>query len=167
LIDHKFARRSGCQLLPEAKVIDLYDEPTLIMHGDTLCTDDTAYLAFRAKIRHPIVRRLLLSLNVKVRWKIAQHLRGRSQQAVSSKTAEVMDVNPQAVKAIMKKHGVHRLIHGHTHRPAVHTLEIDGSPANRIVLGDWYEQGSVLRCFPQGCELIVLEHPRTGCNASS
>ncbi len=154
LIGREFARRSGCRLLPESAVIDLYGEPTLIMHGDTLCTDDTAYQAFRAKIRNPIVRRILLSLSVNLRRKIAERLRGKSKEATGAKTTEIMDVNPQAVEEMMRKHRVWRLIHGHTHRPAVHQLEIDGSPATRIVLGDWYEQGSVLRCTPDGYRLI-------------
>jgi UDP-2,3-diacylglucosamine hydrolase len=156
LIGREFSKRSGCRLLPEAAVIDLYGEPTLIMHGDTLCTDDKAYQAFRVGIRNPIVRGILVSLSVKMRRKIASHLRGKSQHATGIKAAEIMDVNQQAVEDAMNKHGVHRLIHGHTHRPAVHEFEIDGSRATRIVLGDWYEQGSVLRCTPQDCRLTSL-----------
>jgi UDP-2,3-diacylglucosamine hydrolase len=153
LIGREFARQSGCQLLPETAVINLYGEPTLIMHGDSLCTDDIAYQRFRARMRNKLVQRIILSLSVNMRQKIARQLRAQSQQAIDSKTAEIMDVNPQAVEAVMKKHGVRRLIHGHTHRPAMHKFEIDGSPVIRIVLGDWYEQGSVLRCTPQDCEL--------------
>ncbi|MGH8502641.1 MAG: UDP-2,3-diacylglucosamine diphosphatase [Gammaproteobacteria bacterium] len=156
LIGQEFARQSGCELLPEDAVIDLYGEPTLIMHGDTLCTDDKAYQSFRAKIRHPLVRKILLSLSVNVRRRLARHLRGQSRQAIGGKRPEIMDVNAQAVRDAMSRHGVRRLIHGHTHRPAVHTLDIGGLPATRYVLGDWYEQGSVLRCAAQGCELMAL-----------
>ncbi len=156
LVGSRFARESGCRLLPETSVIDLYGERTLIMHGDTLCTDDKAYQSFRAKIRNPIVRRALLLLIVNMRRKLARRLRERSQNATGVKTAEIMDVNLKAVVEAMRNHGVRRLIHGHTHRPAVHDFEVDGSPATRIVLGDWYEQGSVLRCSPQGCRLIGL-----------
>jgi UDP-2,3-diacylglucosamine hydrolase len=157
LIGREFVRRTGCQLLPEVAVIDLYGEPTLIMHGDTLCTDDKAYLAFRAKIRHPIVRRILLTLSAHMRYGLARRLRGESERAMGGKTIEIMDVNPQAVENAMRRHSVRRLIHGHTHRPAIHEFKLDGRPAIRIVLGDWYEQGSVLRCTPKGCELTTLE----------
>lgn len=156
LIDREFARQSGCQILSEATVIDLYDQPTLIMHGDTLCTDDKAYQSFRAKIRNPVTRKILLTLSVNMRRRIAQRLRDQSHQAIEGKTAEIMDVNPQAVEAAMRKHAARRLIHGHTHRPAMHEFEIDDAPAARIVLGDWYEQGSVLSCTPQGCEFRSL-----------
>lgn len=156
LIDREFERQSGCTLLPEAAVIDLYGESTLIMHGDTLCTDDKAYQSFRAKIRNPIVRRILLALSINARRKIARRLRDQSQQATEAKVSEIMDVNQDAVEDAMKRHRVSRLIHGHTHRPAVHEVEIGGQHASRIVLGDWYEQGSVLRCTPRGCELTSL-----------
>jgi len=156
LIGREFAKQSGCALLPEASLIDLYGEPTLIMHGDTLCTDDKSYQSFRRKIRHPLTRKLLLSLSVNIRRKIAGGLRGQSRQAVGEKRPRIMDVNAQAVEDVMRQHGVHRLIHGHTHRPAVHALNIGGRSATRYVLGDWYEQGSVLRCTPWGCELTSL-----------
>jgi UDP-2,3-diacylglucosamine hydrolase len=156
LIDREFVRQSGCELLPEAVVIDLYGEPTLIMHGDTLCTDDIAYQKFRARIRNPVTRRILLSLSVNMRRMIARRLRAQSQRAIGSKAAEIMDVNAQAVEHALKKYGVRRLIHGHTHRPAIHEFEIDGLPATRIVLGDWYEQGSVLRCTPAGCRFAQI-----------
>ncbi len=157
LIDREFAKRSGCKLLSEAVVIDLYGEPTLIMHGDTLCTDDLTYQKFRARIRNPITRCVLLSLSMNMRRTIARWLRAHSQRAIGDKTAEIMDVSPRAVERAMKKHGVRRLIHGHTHRPAIHEFEIDGVPATRIVLGDWYEQGSVLRCTPSGCQFAQID----------
>jgi UDP-2,3-diacylglucosamine hydrolase len=156
LVGREFARQSGCRLLPEAAVIDLHGERTLIMHGDTLCTDDKAYQAFRARIRNPITRKALLLLSVRMRRKLAQHLREQSRDAVGGKPAEIMDVNAQAVQFAMRNYGVRRLIHGHTHRPAVHEFQLDGRPATRIVLGDWYEQGSVLRCTPNGCDLEGL-----------
>jgi UDP-2,3-diacylglucosamine hydrolase len=156
LIDREFARQSGCELLPESAVIDLYGEPTLIMHGDTLCTGDQAYQSFRKKIRHPLTRRLMLSLSANMRRAIARHLRGRSRQATGAKRPEIMDVNAQAVEDAMRRHGVRRLIHGHPHRPAVHAVNIEGHAATRYVLGDWYEQGSILRCTPRGCELTTL-----------
>jgi len=156
LIGHEFARQSGCRLLPDTAVIDLFGEPTLIMHGDTLCTDDTAYQSFRSKIRHPLTRRILLSLSANMRRGIASRLRGRSREATVGKRPEIMDVNAQAVEDAMTRHSVRRLIHGHTHRPAQHDLIIGNARATRYVLGDWYEQGSVLVCTPAGCELASL-----------
>ncbi len=156
LIDRGFERQTGCKLLSEATVIDLYGIATLIMHGDILCIDDKLYQAFRAKIRNPIMRRLLLSLSRNLRHRIARSLRDQSQREIADKTVEIMDVNQQAVETVMRHYAVHRLIHGHTHRPGIYELTLDGVPAKRIVLGDWYEQGSLLRCTPQDCELITV-----------
>lgn len=152
-IGKEFARRSGCKLLPDAQVIDLYGEPTLIMHGDSLCTDDVAYQRFRLIIRNRIVQRLLLSLSVTMRQNIAKRLRDKSRQEVHRKPAEIMDVNQQAVEQIMNQLDVTRLIHGHTHRPKIHSFELNGRSARRMVLGDWYAQGSILRCTAKSCKL--------------
>lgn len=156
LLGERFAASSGVQLLPETTVIDLYGTPTLIMHGDTLCTDDVAYQAFRAQVRSPQWQSQLLTRPLAERRQIARQLREGSQQATRQKASEITDVNPDAVVRTMREHGVYRLIHGHTHRPATHELLIDGRPAQRIVLGDWYEQGSVLSCDTGGCRLEGL-----------
>lgn len=156
LIGEGFARRCGVQILPEASVIDLYGTPTLVMHGDTLCTDDVAYQELRGMLRNAQWQQQFLALPMEERVRQAQALRERSAQATQEKQEYIMDVNAQAVEQALRAYGLSRLIHGHTHRPAVHDLTIDGEPSQRIVLGDWYEQGSVLRCDAQGCRLQAL-----------
>lgn len=158
LVGERFAAASGVHLLPEATVIDLYGTPTLIMHGDTLCTDDLTYQAFRAQVRSPQWQAQLLTRPLAERRQIARQLREGSQQATQQKADDITDVNPDEVIRIMREYGVSRLIHGHTHRPAIHNLLIDGKPAQRIVLGDWYEQGSVLNCDATGCRLEIIDH---------
>jgi UDP-2,3-diacylglucosamine hydrolase len=153
LIGDTFARMSGCRLLPDPTVIELNGEPTLLMHGDTLCTDDTEYQQFRARVRDPEFQREFLSQPVAKRSDIADHYRKESRERSKHKPMEIMDVNPDAVVNIMKQYQVRRLIHGHTHRPAIHALKIDGQDAQRIVLGDWYHQGSVLTLDHRGYHL--------------
>lgn len=156
LLGERFVAAGGARLLPEAVVIDLHGIPTLIMHGDTLCTDDVRYQAFRARVRSPQWQAQILALPFAQRRIMAKQLRQDSQTAMQEKAAEITDVNPRTVIQTMGRHGVRRLIHGHTHRPRIHDLTIDGEPAQRIVLGDWYEQGSVLICDTTGCELEGL-----------
>ena len=156
LLGNSFAAVSGIQLLPEAKVIDLYGTLTLVMHGDTLCTDDIEYQAFRSQVRAPEWRARILSLPLSQRRMMATQLRDTSQQALRKKAVDIMDVNGEAVVCAMRTHGVYRLIHGHTHRPNIHEWHLDGRVAQRIVLGDWYIQGSVLSCDVTGCRLLKL-----------
>ncbi|AWL12413.1 UDP-2,3-diacylglucosamine diphosphatase [Saliniradius amylolyticus] len=153
LIGQRFARQSGVQLLPEHQVIDLYGEPTLIMHGDSLCTRDTEYMRFRRKARGWWWPRLMLAMPLWYRRRVAQKARRQSAEGNAIKPEEIMDVTPDEVVKVMGQTGVKRLIHGHTHRPAVHQFEIDGRPAERIVLGDWYEQGSILVAKPDSLTL--------------
>jgi UDP-2,3-diacylglucosamine hydrolase len=154
LIGKRFARESGMTLLPEEQVLDLYGRQVLIMHGDTLCTDDTGYLAFRAKVHTPWIQTLFLALPLFIRNRIAAKMRAGSKAANSSKSLSIMDVNPQAVIEVMEKHRVQWLIHGHTHRPDVHTLSANGEPAHRVVLGAWHTEGSMVKVTPDGIELI-------------
>jgi len=156
LIRQRFAEQAGFKILPEQVVIDLYDEPTLIMHGDELCTMDIDYQAFRKKARSWWWPRLMLSLPLSTRRKIAQKGRATSKQKQSKLKAEIMDVTPDEVTSYMQKFAVKRVIHGHTHRPAIHNLEINGQPAQRIVLGDWYSQGSVLKVSKDHIDLRSL-----------
>ncbi len=144
LLGRKFAKRSGCTLLGEHTVIDVYGTSTLIMHGDTLCTRDVNYQAFRKMTRNPIVQKMFLSMSLQKRADKAANIRHESGKDVALKNHEIMDVTPEAVDAIMRKHKVRNLIHGHTHRPAIHDFSLDDAPATRIVLGDWYQQDSVL-----------------------
>jgi len=154
LLGKRFARESGMTLLPEEQVLDLYGRKVLIMHGDTLCTDDTGYLAFRAKVHTPWIQTLFLALPLFIRNRIAAKMRAGSKAANSSKSLSIMDVNPQAVIEVMEKHRVQWLIHGHTHRPDVHTLSANGEPAHRVVLGAWHTEGSMVKVTPDGIELI-------------
>jgi len=151
-----FAERSGCQILDESEIIDLYGVATLIMHGDTLCTDDVRYQNFRAEVRQKAWQKNFLDQSLRTREQIAMQLRDMSKKEMSDKPEEIMDVNQDTVRKTFIEHGVTRLIHGHTHHPAIHDLIINDQPAQRIVLGDWYQNGSVLHCDTQGCELLAI-----------
>jgi UDP-2,3-diacylglucosamine hydrolase len=130
-----------------------------LMHGDTLCTDDTAYLAFRAQVRDPAWQVGFLAQPLAKRHAVAQQARTHSEQAKQEKTVEIMDVNHQTVLETLRKYGYPRLIHGHTHRPARHQLAIDDHVCERWVLQDWYENGGYLRCDSQGCASHALTYP--------
>ena len=156
LIGKRYARESGMTLLPEEQVLDLYGRKVLIVHGDTLCTDDTGYLAFRAKVHTPWIQKVFLALPLFIRNRIAARMRAGSKAANSSKSMTIMDVNPQAVVRVMEKHDVQWLIHGHTHRPDVHSLIANGQPAHRVVLGAWHTEGSMVKVTPEGVELIAF-----------
>ncbi|RUO47694.1 UDP-2,3-diacylglucosamine diphosphatase [Pseudidiomarina aquimaris] len=147
LIGRRFAARTGVKLLTDPYVINLYDTPTLILHGDLLCTDDVSYQRFRRWIRKPWLTKLLLALPLRVRMRIANKLRAgsKTQQPLSEAELAIMDANQETVLRYFKRYQVKQMIHGHTHRPAVHQHDIDGVSATRIVLGDWYTQGSMLK----------------------
>lgn len=144
LIGADFAEKTGCHLLSDPTLIDLHGIPTLLMHGDTLCTDDTAYQQFRSMVRNPDWQRAFLAKPLEQRRAFAVQARAESKSRTAAKAESIMDVNQQAVEQAMRAHGVTRLIHGHTHRPAVHSFAAHGQPCTRIVLGDWYEQKSLL-----------------------
>lgn len=154
LIRAGFAKRAGFTLLPEQIVVNLYGTPTLISHGDELCTRDEAYQRFRKKARSWWWPRLVLCLPLAIRQKIANKGRATSKANQQNLTLDIMDVTPQEVVKVMQHFGVQRLIHGHTHRPAIHQLEVNGQPATRIVLGDWYDQGSILKVSAEDIELV-------------
>ncbi|HJU08091.1 MAG TPA: UDP-2,3-diacylglucosamine diphosphatase [Rhodanobacteraceae bacterium] len=159
LLGESYAQRAGMQLLDDGTVVDLYGTPTLILHGDTLCTDDAAYLAFRSQVRDPAWQKMFLSQPLSARRAFAAKARDASRAHVSQTNMAIMDVNRHAVEAALRGASVTRMIHGHTHRPAIHDFELDGEKAQRIVLGDWYEQGSVLRVTPDAIELTGLQGP--------
>ena len=156
LLGKRFARQSGMQLLPETQVLDLYGRKILIMHGDTLCTDDAGYQAFRKKVHTPWIQALFLALPLFIRRRVAAKMRAGSKAANSSKSLKIMDVNPQAVIDALEKHRVQWLIHGHTHRPAVHELTANNAPAFRAVLGAWHSEGSMVRVSETGVELLFF-----------
>jgi UDP-2,3-diacylglucosamine hydrolase len=153
LIGAGFVRQTGCRLLPDPSVIDLAGERTLLMHGDTLCTDDVEYQRFRLRVRNPDTQRQFLALPINERIAVAKLYREESRERSRYKTEEIMDVNQSAVMDAMRQLGVYQLIHGHTHRPAVHDFILDNRAARRIVLGDWYEQASILKCTMGNCRL--------------
>ena len=157
LLGNAFAQASGCRLLADPSVIDLNGERTLLMHGDVLCTDDVEYQQFRAHVRNPETQQQFLAMTIEQRIAMARQFRDASRERSRYKTEEIMDVNQEAVAAVMRAHDVRQFIHGHTHRPAIHRFTLDGREARRIVLGDWYEQGSVLVCDEAGCRLEVLD----------
>ncbi|MEC7378027.1 MAG: UDP-2,3-diacylglucosamine diphosphatase [Pseudomonadota bacterium] len=137
LIGEDFCARVGATLLDDPTVIDLYGTPTLLMHGDSLCTADVEYQKFRANMRNPQWQQMILQRPLKDRQQMARQLREISMAKNQGKEEFIMDVTPEEVVKDMEHHGVQRLIHGHTHRPAVHELTANGQPARRIVLGDW------------------------------
>ena len=143
-------------LLPEEKVLELYGKRLLILHGDTLCTDDAGYQAFRAKVHQPWLQKLFLALPLFIRMRIAAKMRADSTSANRNKSQAIMDVNPQAVVNVMEKHQVQHLIHGHTHRPDIHTLTANGEPAYRYVLGAWHQEGSMVKVTADKIELIAF-----------
>jgi UDP-2,3-diacylglucosamine hydrolase len=159
LIGDGFAAASGCTLLEDPTVIELHGRRVLLMHGDTLCTDDKEYQAFRAMVRDPDWQRAMLARPLPERLAIARQLRETSAVRTAGKSEEIMDVNEEAVRVAMRAHGIHTLLHGHTHRPAVHQFDLDGHDAERIVLGDWYMQGSVLSWDTEGYDLRALPRP--------
>ena len=156
LLGEDYARRCGMGLLEDDTIIDLYGTPTLILHGDVLCTDDAAYLAFRRQVRDPAWQQAFLARPLRERRAFAAQARDASRAHTSSTDMAIMDVNPQAVENALRQAGVTRMIHGHTHRPAIHDFTLDGKPAQRVVLGDWYEQGSVLRVDRGAIQLAWL-----------
>lgn len=157
LIGSRFARETGVTLLEDGVVVDLAGTPTQIMHGDTLCTDDTDYQAMRGVLRGQDWQQAFLSAPLQERIAQAQALREQSREAQQSKNEYIMDVNQHAVAQEMHNAGVCRMIHGHTHRPNIHEFTLDGKPAQRIVLGDWYDQGSVLSISEAGVDLAELK----------
>jgi UDP-2,3-diacylglucosamine hydrolase len=150
LLGERFAAASSATLLADAVVHDIHGTPTLIMHGDQLCTDDVGYQRLRAFWQSPMRRRRVLALPFAVRRGIAAAMSAGSRRAIDSKREEIMDVNAQAVVAALREHAVTRLIHGHTHRPAHHTHTVDGKIGERQVLADWYARASYLEVSASG-----------------
>ena len=145
LLGEQFEKMTGCKLLPDPSVINLYGTDTLLMHGDTLCTDDVDYQAFRKQVRNPAWQSAVLAKTIDERIAMAREARAESKTRTQEKSEDIMDVNAEAVNEAFREHGISRLIHGHTHRPAIHQLTVDEKMVTRIVLGDWYDQSSVLR----------------------
>ena len=156
LMAEKFTEVSGATLIEDPTIIDLYGIPTLLMHGDTLCTDDVDYQKFRIMVRDPSWKKQFFALPDEERLAMTTKYRKVSKVETAKKSMEIMDVNQQAVETAMLEQNISQLIHGHTHRPAIHDFSVDGKDFKRIVLGDWFEQGSVLVCDENGCQLESL-----------
>jgi len=156
LLAAEFSRASGARLLPDPLIATLYGEAVLVMHGDALCTDDRAYQRLRATVRDAAWQRQFLALSIEARRALAGAARAGSQAHTAAMENTITDVNSDSVAAALRAAGTATLLHGHTHRPAIHALEVDGKPRTRIVLGDWYHQGSVLRWDHDGPELRSL-----------
>ena len=151
-----FAQASGARMLPDPARVDLYGVPTLLMHGDLLCTQDRRYQVFRAVVRNRLVRALFMHVPLERRKRVIGGARRFSEGEKQAKQMSIMDVTPDAVERVLRESGCSRLIHGHTHRPARHVHEVDGSRRERWVLSDWYRRGEYLRCTPAGCEAVPV-----------
>lgn len=150
LIGKRFCHEAGCTLLNDPCQVEMGGERVLLMHGDSLCTRDLAYMRLRRWLRNPFILFVLRNLPLSVRQKLARRLRNESRAQTRMKASDIVDVTPDEVLRVMAEYNVRTLIHGHTHRPAVHELRVDGQPARRIVLGDWDRQGWALQVDDDG-----------------
>ncbi|MFN9525473.1 UDP-2,3-diacylglucosamine diphosphatase [Ectopseudomonas chengduensis] len=157
LIGKRFCREAGCILLSDPHKLQMNGEPVLLMHGDSLCTLDVGYMKLRRWLRNPLSLLILRNLPLSTRQKLARKLRNESRAQTRMKASDIVDVTPQEVIKVMAAHGVRTLIHGHTHRPAVHELEVNGQAARRIVLGDWDRQGWALQVDETGFNQAPFE----------
>jgi UDP-2,3-diacylglucosamine hydrolase len=157
LLGRDFAEAAGIVLLDDPALLNLYGKRVLLSHGDALCTDDTAYQEFRSQVRSPTWQQAFLDQPLAARKAQIEALRSRSEQEKSHKSMRIMDVNAEAVHQLMRAHDYPELlIHGHTHRPALHKLEFDAHRSQYWVLGDWYEQGSCLRMDSSSCTNVAI-----------
>jgi len=156
LVGEQFAGRCGAKLIADSLLLDLYGTKTLVMHGDTLCTDDVEYMKFRAFAHDPENQRKFLSQPLAARKQQIIGYRAESEKSKQGKSAEIMDVTPAAVEKTLREHGYPRLIHGHTHRPARHVHVVDGKSCERWVLTDWYGRAGFLHCDASGCKAESL-----------
>jgi UDP-2,3-diacylglucosamine hydrolase len=157
LIGSEFCAATGCRLLGDYERVGLYGSTVLLTHGDLLCTDDTRYMSLRGTLRNPTWQRDFLAKPLAERRKIAADLRQLSAAEIAAKSYDIMDVNQTTVENVMREHGVSLLLHGHTHRPAIHRFVLDGRHAVRVVLGAWHEHASVVRWNERGYSLDTLD----------
>ena len=154
LVGERFCAATGARLLHDPTVENLGGEKTLLMHGDTLCTDDLEYHAWRRQVRDPAFQAAFLAKSLEERRRLIMQMREKSKEVVQGKAPEIMDVNDEAVREAMRRHGVRRLIHGHTHRPGRHDVALDGGRGERWVLPDWYGRGGYLQVDRRGARLV-------------
>ncbi len=153
LIGNAFCKLADCQLLADPSLIKLAGESVLLMHGDSLCTSDKSYIRLRRVLRNPLILFILRNLPLRTRQRLAGDLRAKSKTSTRMKASDITDVNPEEVARVMAQHKVRTLIHGHTHRPAVHDL---GNEKQRIVLGDWDTQGWYIQANATELKLLAL-----------
>lgn len=158
MVGRQFANETGVTILNDPHPVTMYGQKALLSHGDALCTDDTQYQRVRKMTRDPDWQATMLAKPLKERLRIAEEARLQSLEQTLNLNMKIMDVNQDEVKRVISKHGVDILLHGHTHRPDIHTVDLGNRKAKRIVLGDWHIQGSVLRWNLQGPKL--REMPR-------
>jgi UDP-2,3-diacylglucosamine hydrolase len=157
MIGQAFCKAAGCTLLKDPSVVQLNGEPVLLMHGDSLCTRDEAYMRMRRYLRNPLTLWVLRHLPLGTRHKLARKLRNESRAQTRMKANDIVDVTAEEIPRIMAQYGVRTLIHGHTHRPAIHKLLVGNDAAKRIVLGDWDRQGWALQVDEQGFQLAAFD----------
>ncbi|WP_313055136.1 UDP-2,3-diacylglucosamine diphosphatase [Pseudomonas lopnurensis] len=150
MLGERFCRAAGCELLADPSVVEFDGERVLLMHGDSLCTRDQGYMRLRRLLRNPLSLFILRNLPLSTRRKLARKLRNESRTQTRMKASDIVDVTAEEIPRALAEHGALTLIHGHTHRPAVHALQVDGRPARRIVLGDWDSQGWALQVDASG-----------------
>jgi UDP-2,3-diacylglucosamine hydrolase len=156
LLGDEFARRTGVKLLPDPVLVDLYGVPTLLSHGDVFCTEDPSYQQLRSIVRRPAFQQRFLALPLDARRTLASAARAGSKAHTGRTIPTIMDVNPEAVTRAFRATGARRLIHGHTHRPAIHPGVVDGSNTERVVLAPWYEAASCLSVDAAGVREVAL-----------
>jgi UDP-2,3-diacylglucosamine hydrolase len=154
LVGTDFAARSGCRLIPQPLRVEVHGTPVVVLHGDQLCTRDEDYQRWRRTFTDPAAQDRFLALPLEARVDQAKALRHRSAELTRLKAEDIMDVTPEEVVASLRRLGARHMVHGHTHRPSAHALELDGAPGVRLVLGDWYEEGRVVRWDANGPQLV-------------
>ncbi|MCH8334370.1 MAG: UDP-2,3-diacylglucosamine diphosphatase [Proteobacteria bacterium] len=156
-IGEKFAQETGVQILPDPHVVELYGESVLLSHGDRYCTDDVQYQTIRKMTRDPKWLAMMLKKPLRERLAFAAQARAASAAHGGAINQKIANVNQRAIERAMREANVDTMLHGHTHRPGIHRFNLDGEPASRIVLGDWFTQGSVVRWDESGPVLSVLQ----------
>lgn len=165
-VGKRFARATACELLPDHHRANLYGQSVLLLHGDTLCTEDKQYQQFRRLIRNRSLLAVMTRLPLSLRQRLAIAGRAKSTAMTQVKPQDIMDVSEATVRETFRHHGVNTMIHGHTHRPATHAVQVGGDTATRIVLGDWHQQGWLVEATPQGIELRDFAIPQESENTA-
>ncbi len=160
LMGRGFEQRTGCRILPDPTIVERYGSRVLLTHGDALCVEDTAYQHLRSVVRSAAWQRRFMRLPLATRRLLADAARAGSRTHTGMMAADIMDASPSAVVSVLRACRVRTMVHGHTHRPALHEFTVDGQSARRLVLGAWYEQGSYLRWDERGFESVALAGSR-------